>query len=183
MNRFLLPLGLFALLTVVLAVGIKRAPEKSIIASPLIGKPAPQFVLPSLTDPARSLANRDLHGRWYLFNVWGTWCVECRAEHDTLLQIRRSGLVPLIGLDWRDEDAAALQWIAQLGNPYESIAVDREGRVAIDWGVYGAPETFLVDDRGIVVHKHVGPLTADIWRQEFVPRIPRAAPATRGTGT
>ena len=174
MNRFILPLGLFALLAVVLAIGIKHSPDKGVVASPLLGKPAPQFSLPDLTDPARAVSSVDLKGHWYLFNVWGTWCVECRAEHDTLLQVRRAGVVPLIGLDWKDDDAQARAWLTQLGNPYQSVAVDRSGRTAIDWGVYGAPETFLVNPQGIVVYKHIGALTPDTWAREILPRLPPA---------
>ena len=171
MNRFLLPLGLFVLLAVVLAIGIRHAPEKGVIASPLLGRPAPQFALPSLTDPAQQVRSADLKGHWYLFNVWGTWCGECRQEHETLLQVHRAGVVPIIGLDWRDDDTQARSWLAQLGNPYQSVAVDRSGRIAIDWGVYGAPETFLVNPQGIVVYKHVGALTPDTWTREILPRV------------
>ncbi len=175
MNRFLLPLGLFALLAVVLAIGIRHSPDKGLIASPLLGRPAPQFTLPNLTDPAHVVRSVDLKGRWYLLNVWGTWCVECRAEHDMLLTVHRSGRVPLIGLDWKDDDAQALAWLAQLGNPYDTIAVDRSGRAAIDWGVYGAPETFLVDPQGIIVYKHIGALSDEIWTREILPRLPPPA--------
>jgi cytochrome c biogenesis protein CcmG/thiol:disulfide interchange protein DsbE len=172
MNRFVLPLGIFALLAVVLAIGIKHSPDKGTIPSPLIGKPAPQFTLPVLTDANRTFRSADLKGRWYVFNVWGTWCGGCREEHSVLLQIRQMTQVPLIGLDWRDEDPQALQWLSELGNPYEVVAVDREGRTAIDWGVYGAPETFLVDPQGIVVYKFIGPLTLEAWQAQFVPRLP-----------
>ncbi len=121
------------------------------------------------------MSSGQLKGRWYLFNVWGTWCVECRAEHSMLLEVRRAALVPLIGLDWKDDDAQALSWLAQLGNPYEVVAVDRSGRTAIDWGVYGAPETFLVNAEGIVVFKHVGALTPEVWTREILPRLPHPA--------
>jgi len=176
MNRFALPAGVFGLLVVVLAIGIKHSPNKGTIMSPLLGKPAPQFSLPNLTDPARVVSSAGLKGRWYLFNVWGTWCGECRAEHEMLLEVRRAAVVPLVGLDWKDDDAQALSWLAQLGNPYDAVAVDRSGRTAIDWGVYGAPETFLVNPQGIVVFKHVGALTPDVWTRDILPRLaPRAA--------
>jgi cytochrome c biogenesis protein CcmG, thiol:disulfide interchange protein DsbE len=174
MNRFLLPMAVFVPLVVVLAIGIRRAPEKDIIASPLIGKPAPDFALPALADPARTVRTRDLKGRWYLFNVWGTWCGGCRDEHQTLLEIQRANVVPLVGLDWKDDDAEARAWLQQLGNPYEIVAVDHLGRTAIDWGVYGAPETFLVNPQGIVVYKVVGSLTHDVWTREILPRVPRS---------
>ena len=171
MNRFLLPLGLFVLLAVVLAIGIRHSPEKGIIASPLIGKAAPPFALPNLTNPAQQVRSADLKGRWYLFNVWGTWCGECRQEHETLLQVQRAGVVPIIGLDWKDDDAQAVAWLSQLGNPYQSVATDHTGRAAIDWGVYGAPETFLVSPQGVVVYKHVGALTPETWTREILPRL------------
>ncbi len=167
-----MPLGAFALLVLVLAIGIGRSDQKGTIASPLIGRPAPPFALPSLTDPGRTIRSEDLRGQAYLLNVWGTWCVACRQEHEMLLEIKRAGLVPLIGLNWKDDDEAALEWLAKLGNPYAMILVDRVGRTAIDWGVYGAPETFLVNAAGIVIYKFVGPLTPDVWRKEIVPRLP-----------
>jgi cytochrome c biogenesis protein CcmG/thiol:disulfide interchange protein DsbE len=171
MTRFLLPLALFILLAAVLAIGIRHSPEKGIIASPLLGKPAPPFTLPSLTDPAHAVRSADLKGHWYLFNVWGTWCGECRQEHETLLQVRRAAVLPIIGLDWKDDDAQAVAWLTQLGNPYQSVGTDHSGRVAIDWGVYGAPETFLVSPQGVVVYKHVGALTPDTWTREILPRV------------
>ena len=173
MNRFLLPMAVFIPLVVVLAIGIRHAPEKDIIASPLIGKPAPDFALPALADPSRTVRTADLKGRWYLFNVWGTWCGGCRAEHDTLLEIQRATVLPVVGLDWKDDDGQARAWLQQLGNPYEVVAVDHAGRTAIDWGVYGAPETFLVNPQGIVVYKVVGSLTHDVWTREILPRVPR----------
>lgn len=177
MTRFLLPLGIFALLAIVLGIGIKHSPEKGTIVSPLIGKAAPHFELPSLTDSGRSVRSADLAGRWYVFNVWGTWCGGCRAEHNVLLEVRKAGRIPVIGLDWKDDDAEAMGWLSELGNPYEVVAVDHDGRTAIDWGVYGAPETFLVNPQGIVVYKYIGPLTLEAWEQNFVPRLPPPGPA------
>ncbi|HEX4376760.1 MAG TPA: DsbE family thiol:disulfide interchange protein [Steroidobacteraceae bacterium] len=174
MTRFLLPLAFFALLLVVLVVGLKHAPDKSLIPSPLIGKSAPAFTLSSLFDPRESVSARDLGGRWSLVNVWGTWCVECRAEHPELLQIKQQGLVPIIGIDWKDNDDDAQAWLSQLGNPYDRVGADRDGRVAIDWGVYGAPETFLISPAGKVVHKKIGAMTADVWQREFLPLIQAA---------
>jgi len=172
MNRFLLPLGAFGLLAVVLAIGIKHSPEKGLIASPLLGKPAPQFELPVLADSSRKLRTADLKGRWYIFNVWGTWCPSCRDEHGFLLEVRQSGQIPVIGLDWKDEDAEAQQYLSQAGNPYDVVAVDHDGRTAIDWGVYGAPETFLVNPEGRIVYKYVGALTREVWAQKFAPKLP-----------
>lgn len=171
MNKFLLPLGGFALLAIVLGIGIHRSAEKGIIKSPLIGHPAPAFALASLTDPNRIVRSQDFAGRPYILNVWGTWCIACREEHAMLLEAQRAQLAPFIGLDWKDDDARALTWLAKLGNPYEVVLVDHDGRSAIDWGVYGAPETFLVDAAGTVIYKHVGALTLETWTQEFVPRL------------
>ncbi len=171
MNRFVLPLAAFALLLLVLIAGLRHAPEKGIIVSPLLGKQAPQFSLPGLLDDTSPLQAQTLRGHWSLLNVWGTWCQECRAEHETLLQIKRQGKVPIFGIDWKDDDTQARAWLSELGNPYERVGADREGRVAIDWGVYGAPESFLINPAGTVVYKHVGALTPQIWEQEFLSRL------------
>jgi cytochrome c biogenesis protein CcmG, thiol:disulfide interchange protein DsbE len=179
MNRFVVPLACFAALAVVLGIAVKHAPEKGVIASPLIGKPAPGFSLPSLADPAQQVSSADLRGHWYVLNVWGTWCFECRAEHQTLLEVRDTHVLPLIGLDWRDDDASAHAWLTQLGNPYQAVALDHSGHTAVDWGVYGAPETFLVNPQGIVVYKYVGPLTHEVWTREFLSRLP--APRAAGS--
>jgi len=174
MNRFAIPLGAFALLVVVLAIGIAHSSKLGVIVSPLLGKPAPEFALPSLTDANHTIKSSDLHGRWYIFNVWGTWCGGCRQEHSVLLEMRQANVVPIIGLDWKDKEDEARSLLQQLGNPYELIAVDKDGRQAIEWGVYGAPETFLVNDQGIVVYKYVSPLTHEAWEKEFLPRLPQA---------
>ena len=171
MNRFILPLGAFGLLLVVLVVGLEHAPEKGIIVSPLLGKPAPQFSLPGLLDQTSPLQAQSLRGHWTLVNVWGTWCGECRAEHETLLAIKAQGRVPIYGIDWKDDDAQARAWLNELGNPYDRVGADREGRVAIDWGVYGAPESFLVNPEGTVVYKYVGALTLEVWQREFLSRL------------
>jgi cytochrome c biogenesis protein CcmG/thiol:disulfide interchange protein DsbE len=171
MNRFVLPLAAFALLLLVLIAGLRHAPEKGIIVSPLLGKQAPQFSLPGLLDDTSPLQAQTLRGHWSLLNVWGTWCQECRAEHETLLQIKHQGKVPIFGIDWKDDDTQARAWLSELGNPYERVGADREGRVAIDWGVYGAPESFLINPAGTVVYKHVGALTPQIWEQEFLSRL------------
>jgi len=175
MSRFVLPLAGFIALAVVLAIGIKHAPEKGAIPSVLIGKPAPAFTLPVLSEGGRMVSSRDLRGRWYVLNVWGTWCATCREEHAFLLEIQRSGQIPVIGLDWKDDDAQARSYLQQLGNPYEIVAVDREGRTAIDYGVAAAPESFLVNPQGVIVFKCIGALTPEVWQREFAPRLPRTA--------
>ena len=170
--RFLVPAAAFAVLVGFFVVGLKRDP--SAIPSPFIGKPAPAFSLESLGDPAWKVGPTDFAGKPWMLNVWGTWCRECREEHAALLAIARENRVPIMGLNWIDERAQALQWLSELGNPYVSVAFDPEGRAAIDWGVYGAPETFLIDASGRVIKKHVGPMTADVWKREFVPLLPSA---------
>lgn len=168
--RFALPLGLFALLLVVLVAGLIHLPDKGYIPSPLIGKAAPQFSLPSLGGGG-PVDSSQLKGHWSLVNVWGSWCDTCRAEHSTLLMIHQQGRVPIIGIDWHDDDADAMNWLQQLGNPYSRIGADRNGQVAIAWGVYGAPESFLVNPSGVVVYKQIGEITPDIWREQFLARI------------
>ena len=170
--RFLIPLVAFAALVFVFAVGIRRSPDVGKIDSPLVGNAAPSWQLPMLTDTRRTIGSSDLRGRWYLLNVWGTWCASCRDEHDQLLAIQRASQIPIIGIDWMDDDSQALEYLARLGNPYSTVAVDHGGRVAIDWGVYGAPETFLVNPSGVIVYKHIGALTPDVWRREFAARLP-----------
>jgi cytochrome c biogenesis protein CcmG, thiol:disulfide interchange protein DsbE len=178
MWRYALPLALFVLLGIALAIGLNRDP--SLVPSPLIGRPAPAFSLPSLQDASSSVATQDLHGQPWLLNVWATWCVGCRQEHEVLLQIAAENAVPLIGLNWKDDSKAARQWLADLGNPYAAVAEDRDGRVAIDWGVYGAPETFLIGPDGRVLYKHIAPMTLEVWRSEFLPRITAAQPGDGG---
>jgi cytochrome c biogenesis protein CcmG, thiol:disulfide interchange protein DsbE len=170
--RFLLPAIAFAILIGFFVVGLQRDPGA--IPSPFIGKPAPEFSLESLGDPGWKVGTADFAGRPWLLNVWATWCAGCRDEHAVLLAIARENRAPLVGLNWRDDRTLALGWLAQLGNPYVSVAFDPEGRTAIDWGVYGAPETFLIDADGRVVKKHVGPLTMEIWQREFRPLLPAA---------
>ena len=184
MKRFLLPLGVFALLVIVLAVGIANAPKNGSkeIVSPLLGKAAPQFTLPQLNNGGARLASTALLGGWHLVNVWGTWCPACREEHEALLQIKGEGRVPIIGIDWNDQDADAIAWLSQFGNPYDVVGTDHDGRVAIDWGVYGAPESFLVSPQGIVVEKLIGAMTMEDWNSRFLPHLSAAAPASAGAG-
>ncbi len=167
--RYLLPVAVFGALALFFYIGLYRNPGE--LPSPFIGKQAPAFSLPSLHDENKLIATADYRGRPYVVNVWGTWCVSCREEHETLMQIASASVVPIIGIDWKDERELALQWLARLGNPYTAVAFDADGRVAIDWGVYGAPETFLVGADGRVLYKRVGVMTPQIWQAEFLPRI------------
>jgi len=143
------------------------------IPSPLLGRAAPIFRLAQVEDRSRTISNQDFAGQVYVLNVWGTWCAGCRQEHQTLLQIAQdqSHAVPIIGLNWKDDFNLAARWLAELGNPYAATGFDPDGRAGIDWGVYGAPETFLVDAKGIVRFKHIAPMTLDVWQREFLPRI------------
>ncbi len=176
MTRFLIPVIVFALLVVLFMVGLDRDP--SFVPSPLIGKQLPTFSLPRLHDPDQVMTDADLRGQVSVLNVWATWCVGCRQEHDMLNRIAARGDVPIYGLNWKDDATRAMQWLAELGNPYVATGFDAEGRVAIDWGVYGAPETFLVDGDGIVLYRHIAPITMAVWETEFMPRIATA----RGEG-
>lgn len=173
MNRFILPVVIFLALGAVLYVGVVNSPNKSTMKSALLGKPAPAFDLPALDDPTQQVSNTQFAGRPWVLNVWATWCVECRVEHEMLMGIAREARVPLVGLNWRDEDEPAREWLRALGNPYVAVAADREGRTAIDYGVYGAPETFFIDAQGVVQYRHVGAMSADVWEREFLSRLPR----------
>ena len=171
MLRYIVPIGLFAALIAFFVMGLGR--DKETLPSPLIGKPAPSFELQRL-DGQGTFSTQQMQGQAYVLNVWGSWCVGCKQEHAALMEISRRKEIPIVGLDWNDSNEAAIHWLQTLGNPYVLTAVDNEGRVAIDWGVYGAPETFLVSAQGIVVHKYVGPLDMQIWEEQFVPQLKAA---------
>lgn len=168
MKRWI-PLGLFAALAVLLGVGLGIDPKR--VPSPLIGKPVPTFDLERLYVDNGRVSDADLRGQVTLVNVWGTWCSGCREEHEPLLRLARRGLAPIIGLNWKDDRALAIQWLRELGNPYAMSGFDKDGRVAIEWGVYGAPETFVVDRKGIVRHKHIGPLNDQIVQRDILPLL------------
>jgi cytochrome c biogenesis protein CcmG/thiol:disulfide interchange protein DsbE len=174
MWKFILPFAAFVGLVVLFAFGLNPKRDIHELPSPLIGKPAPEFALADVMDPAHIVSNSTLKGQVYVLNVWGTWCVECRAEHSTLLAIAQQHAVPIIGLDWMDQPEKAKQWLEQLGNPYQAVGFDADGRAAIDWGAYGAPETFLVDTHGRVIFKFITPMTQEVWDTEFLPRIAAA---------
>jgi len=167
--RWSIPLAIFVILMAFLYVGLSRDPRE--VPSPLVDKPAPAFALAELHDPARKLTNADLKGKVWLLNVWASWCVSCRAEHPLLMQLAASNVVPVYGLDYKDKPDAGLAWLAQNGNPYTASVVDRDGRVGIDYGVYGVPETFLIDKLGIVRYKQIGPLTVESLQQKILPLV------------
>ena len=174
MWKFLLPFAAFVALVVLFAFGLNPKRDIHALPSPLIGKPAPEFTLTDVLDASRTVSNSTFKGQIYLLNVWGTWCVECRVEHEQLLAISRQHVVPIIGLDYMDDREKAKQFLEQLGNPYTAVAFDADSRTTIDWGVYGAPETFLVDAQGRVIFKFVSPMTQEVWEKEFLPRIAAA---------
>ncbi|HEX6550014.1 MAG TPA: DsbE family thiol:disulfide interchange protein [Gammaproteobacteria bacterium] len=145
----------------------------TIVPSPLIGKPAPAFSLPRLRQSTQPITQDEFKGKVALLNVWATWCVACRDEHETLVQFAKQNIIPIYGLDYKDERQTALDWLAKEGDPYTAIAFDANGDVAINWGVYGAPETFLLDKQGIIRHKYIGPLTPAIIKNDLLPRIHR----------
>ena len=168
-TRWSIPLAIFVILMVFLYVGLNRDPRE--VPSPLLDKPAPAFALSQLHDPASKLTNADLKGKVWLLNVWASWCVSCRVEHPLLMQLAASNVVPIYGLDYKDKPDAGRAWLAQNGNPYTMSAVDLDGRVGIDYGVYGVPETFLIDKQGIVRYKQIGPLTAESLQQKILPLV------------
>lgn len=166
-----LPLAAFAVLAVLLSAGVwlSRNPNREALPSPLIGKPAPEFSLPVLHEAGRLMRSDQLRGSPYLLNVWGSWCPACRDEHPVLTRFAETKRVRVIGFNWKDEHADALRWLEQYGNPYWMVLTDYDGKVAIDWGIYGAPETFLVDAKGVVRWKHVGPMSEATIRDELLP--------------
>jgi len=168
-KRLLVPLGIFLAIAAFLFAGLSLDPRE--VPSPLIGKPAPQFRLAQLHDPGRTFGNDDLKGQVWLLNVWASWCVSCRIEHPLLVELARANVVPIIGLDYKDEPELGRKWLAQNGDPYRLSIVDRDGRVGIDFGVYGVPETFVVDKVGVVRYKQIGPLTADALEKKILPLV------------
>ena len=173
MIRRLLPLFAFLALAALLLVGVRMNSGKdtSAIPSPLIGKPAPSFSLPVLGEPGRMVSDKDLLGQPYLLNVWGSWCPSCRYEHPFLIELSGQQLLPIIGLNWKDDPVAAKNWLTKYGDPYRLSVSDLDGRVAIDWGVYGAPETFIIDKAGNVRYKYSGPIDRKLLNETLLPII------------
>jgi len=169
--RFLVPAALIAVLFGFFWYALGGDYDPQLIESPLINRPAPDFVSPALADPKQAVSLKSFRGQPVLVNFWGTWCVGCREEHPQLLEIQKVTTIPIVGIAWKDDHAAANQWLAEFGDPYRAVATDDDGRIAIDWGVYGAPESFLVSAEGKVIHKHVGPMSLEIWRKEFLVKV------------
>ncbi|MGH8105136.1 MAG: DsbE family thiol:disulfide interchange protein [Arenimonas sp.] len=176
MSTRFIPLIAFIALALLLFIGVRMnsGKDNSAIPSPLIGKSAPQFALPVLNTSGKIVKTDDLKGQAYLLNVWGSWCPECQVEHPVITKLAATGKIRVIGYNYKDETDAANAWLKQFGNPYDLILVDEPGRAALDWGIYGAPETFLVDADGIVRWKHVGPITPEVIEQEILPALESA---------
>jgi cytochrome c biogenesis protein CcmG/thiol:disulfide interchange protein DsbE len=168
-RRLLIPLAVFIVLAGFLFAGLWRDPRE--VPSPLVGKPAPAFTLAQLHAPQRSLGTADMKGKVWLLNVWASWCVSCREEHPLLVALAKEKIVPIIGLDYKDEPAAGMRWLSDNGDPYDLSVVDRDGRVGIDWGVYGVPETFLIDKAGTIRYKQIGPITKEALEKKILPMI------------
>ena len=169
MKKYIIPLIIFVALGLLLAYGLNLDPRR--IPSPLIGKPLPAFSLSTVADPARKVSRDDLQGRVYLLSVWASWCVACREEHPLLNELTRRKAVTIIGLNYKDNREDALRWLGVLGNPYELSLSDQDGRLGIDLGVYGVPETFVIDKKGVIRYKQIGPMTPEVWEQKLAPLI------------
>lgn len=167
--RLLLPLAVFALLVVFLGRGLVLNPSE--VPSPLIDKPAPEFSLPRLHDAAAQISSRDMAGKVWMLNVWASWCVSCRQEHPLLVDLSRRGIVPIYGLNYKDTREEAIAWLQQLGNPYLASAFDADGRVGMDYGVYGVPETYVIDAQGVIRYKQIGPISVDALQNRILPLI------------
>jgi cytochrome c biogenesis protein CcmG/thiol:disulfide interchange protein DsbE len=169
MTRFLVPLVIFIVLVAFLWVGLGRDPRE--VPSPLVGKPAPAFTLPQLHETNKNLSTADMRGQVWLLNVWASWCVSCREEHPVLVELAKSKTVPIIGLNYKDQNPDALRWLAQFGDPYTLSITDADGRVGIDYGVYGVPETYVIDKAGTIRMKHIGPVTPLVLQQKILPLV------------
>lgn len=169
MTRYLIPLFAFIVLAAFLLIGLTLNPRQ--VPSPLIDKPAPVFQLNHLHEPDKVMASGDNLGKVWLLNVWASWCVACRDEHPLLVQLANSGIVPIYGLNYKDERTTAVQWLKRYGDPYTISIVDLDGKVGIDYGVYGVPETYVIDKNGIIRHKQIGPVTVDSLQKTIIPLI------------
>ena len=179
--RFVLPLLVFAAIAGFLLKGLWLDPRE--IPSPLIGKPAPEFRLESLEDPGRQVDRKDMLGKVWLLNAWASWCVACREEHPLLMRLSRDNVVAIHGIDYKDEPGDGARWLGAMGDPYTRTGVDRDGRVGIEWGVYGVPESFVVGSDGVIAYKQIGILTEGSLNQTILPLIERLRRQTRGAAS
>lgn len=169
MKKAFIPLLIFGVLLGFLAVGLSLNPRE--IPSPLINKPAPAFSLPVLDAPDQKISAQDLRGKVWILNVWASWCVACRIEHPLLVDFSKAGMVPIYGLNYKDKRDDAIRWLVNFGNPYTRSLSDIDGLVGIDFGVYGVPETFVIDKQGVIRMKHIGPLTPEVLRDDIIPLV------------
>jgi cytochrome c biogenesis protein CcmG/thiol:disulfide interchange protein DsbE len=169
MMRFILPLVIFLVLSVFLYVGLKLDPRE--VPSPLVGKPAPAFTLPQLHDPKKQFSPAEMKGKVWLLNVWASWCVSCKEEHPLLLALSEQKIVPIYGLDYKDKREDGEMWLSRGGDPYTAIAMDTDGRIGIDYGVYGVPETYVIDKQGIIRYKQIGPVSSQNLRETILPLV------------
>ena len=167
--RFVLPLAIFIVLSGFLFVGLRLNPRE--VPSPFIGKPAPAFQLTQLAHPEQTFSPKQMQGQVWLLNVWASWCVACRVEHPLLVDLAKKNVIPIVGLNYKDKRDAALGWLGQFGDPYQLSVADTDGRVGIDYGVYGVPETFVIDKTGVIRFKQIGPITEDAWRDKILPLL------------
>ena len=167
--RLILPLAVFVILVLLLGVGLTLNPRE--VPSPLVGKPAPQFELPLLHTPERTFSPKEMQGKVWMLNVWASWCVSCREEHPVLVELARSGALPIYGLNYKDERQQGLAWLARYGDPYKLSAYDAKGAVGIDYGVYGVPESYVIDKRGVIRYKQIGVVTPEVLRTKIMPLV------------
>lgn len=169
MSRYLIPLGIFLVLVVFLAIGLGRDPHE--VPSPLMNKPAPDFELAQLQDPTQTFSAQQMRGKVWMLNVWASWCVSCREEHPLLVELSKTGAVAIYGLNYKDKRDDGLAWLEEFGNPYVVSASDTTGRVGIDYGVYGVPETYLIDKSGVIRFKQIGPVTPEVIKDKILPLV------------
>jgi len=167
MTRYLIPLALFGVLVIFLAIGLGHDPRE--VPSPLINKPAPAFQLTQLHQPTKTFSTQEMRGKVWLLNVWASWCVSCREEHPVLIDLSRKGTLPIYGLNYKDRREDGLGWLREFGDPYVLSAVDSDGRVGIDYGVYGVPESYLIDREGVIRFKQIGPVTPEVLEKKILP--------------
>ena len=167
--KFVIPLAVFIALAAFFAIGLTRDPRE--VPSPFIGKPAPTFQLTQLADEKLAFAPADMKGKVWLLNVWASWCVSCRVEHPLLVEMSKKKLVPIVGLNYKDKRAEGMEWLQRFGNPYSLSAFDVDGKVGIDYGVYGVPETFVIDKQGVIRYKQIGPITPEALEKKIMPLL------------
>lgn len=169
MRKTMIPLGIFVVLVVFLAIGLTRDPRE--VPSPLISKAAPVFSTPRLIPTGSAFSSETMLGQVWLLNTWASWCVACRQEHPILMEFAKTKTLPIVGLDYKDQDSEGLKWLARFGNPYDVTVTDKDGRIGIDFGVYGVPESFLIDKTGIIRYKQIGPITEEALKEKILPLI------------